>query len=170
MDASVIAAIVGAAGGMVSGAIAAAVTWKAKGVDRLIEDRKLWVTAYDTKFLEQRLIEYKKLWKLTEATSRRHVGQLDRPSAAELARKLTAWYYSDGGMILSESSRDVFFAARNTLEGDPGHEWRKSVVMTFSALRSALCEDMNSRRGPTLTSSETSDIAEDSEKESHAIR
>jgi hypothetical protein len=172
METAVIAAIVGAVGGVVSGVIAALVTLRTKGLDRLIEERKLWVTAYDTKLLEQRLLEYKKLWKLTEASSRRYVAQLDIPTAAALAKDLTSWYYADGGMILSEDARDKFFDARRTLEprGQPGGGWHNDIVKAFSALRTALCEDMNSRRGPTLRNSEGKDIEEDIEQESQAIR
>ena len=106
MEKEVIAALVGAIGGLVSGVVGALATLRAKGVDRLVEDRKLWVGAYDTKLLEQRLAEYKKLWKLTQATSRRHIAELNAAKAGSLAADLTSWYYADGGMVLSEDARE----------------------------------------------------------------
>lgn len=168
MDNNVVAALIGTAGGLISGVIGALVTLRAKGVDRMIEDRKLWVSAYDTKLLEQRLAEYKKLWKLTQPASRRHVAQLDVNAAAQLAKELTSWYYSDGGMVLSEDARDAFFAARESLdltERDTGTKRLEQVVARFSMLRTALCEDMNSRRGPTLRSSENKDMVKAAREE-----
>ncbi len=165
----VVTAVIGAAGGVISGVLGALATLRAKGVDRWIEDRKLWVSAYDTKLLEQRLVEYKKLWKLTQPTSRRHVAELDRAGARRLAGALTSWYYADGGMVMSEVTRDAFFAARESLdvlERDPDSEGlRQQVVERFSMLRTALCEDMNSRRGPTLRVSESKDMAQAAREE-----
>ncbi|MCK4543879.1 MAG: hypothetical protein KAU17_16725, partial [Spirochaetales bacterium] len=74
---AIIIAGIGAIGGLVAGVVGALTTLRAKGVDRLVEDRRLWVTAYDTKLLEERLVEYKKLWKLTEPSSRRNIEDLD---------------------------------------------------------------------------------------------
>jgi hypothetical protein len=37
-------------------------------------------------------------------------------------------------------------------------EWKNEVVNAFSALRTDLCEDMNSRRGPRLRSGEERDM------------
>lgn len=54
----VMAAIVGAVGGLLSGIVAAWATLKAKGLDKHIESTKLWVGTYDTKLLEERLREY----------------------------------------------------------------------------------------------------------------
>jgi len=155
MDPQVTTAIIGALGGLAAGVLAALVTLRAKGVDRLVEDRKLWVSAYDTKLLEQRLEEYKKLWKLTEPTSLRYIADLDFAGASLLAQKLTSWYYSDGGMLLSGDARESFFAAREPLDALPDNkermvEWRAVIVSRFSILRTSLCKDMNSRRGPTL--------------------
>jgi len=161
MDPQVIAATVGAIGGLAAGVFGALVTLRAKGIDRLVEDRKLWVSTYDTKLLEERLVEYKKLWKLTEPTSRRNIHDLDVDSASLLLRDLTSWYYTDGGMVLSGQARDAFFTARGSLElpEDEQHvvQWQDKIVLRFSALRTSLCEDMNSRRGPTLRAGDKKD-------------
>lgn len=66
MEKEVVAAIVGAISGLASGLVATWATMKAKRVDRVIEDMKLWVGAYESKLLENRLQDYRKLWKLTQ--------------------------------------------------------------------------------------------------------
>lgn len=158
MEKEIIAAIVGAIGGLVSCVVGAFVVLWAKRVDRSVEDRKLWVGVYDTKLLEQRLVEYKKLWKLTEPTSGRHIADIDLAKASSLGRDLTSWYYTDGGMLFSNDARNAFFPARAALESSerekPGQQWHENVVSRFSKLRAAICEDMNSRRGPTLRAGE----------------
>ena len=162
MEKEVVSALIGAGSGLIAGVVGVIVALRTKGIDKLIEDRKLWVTAYDTKLLEQRLMEYRKLWRLTEKTSRRYIDQLDFSSANALAKNLTDWYYRDGGIVLSEDARDKFFHARATLEDHgrkPSPHWHTEVVRHFSGLRTALCEDMNSRRGPTLRESEAKDTA-----------
>lgn len=144
----IIAALLGAFGALGVGAIAA---WVAVRVKRLDQ-----IGAYDVKVLEQRLIEYRKLWKLTSATSRRHIASLGASAAGGLTDKMTNWYYEDGGMFLSEGARDAFFAARASLEGhDVGQpSGQQRVVRSFSFLRTALCEDVASRRAPSDPSRE----------------
>ena len=162
MEKEILGALLGALGGLASGAVAAWATMKAKNIDQVLEELKLWVSAYETKLLEQRLADYRKLWKLTESTSRRRIAKLTPQTAKDLADKLTKWYYREGGIVLSEDSRDKFFAARNSLETPQSErksrDWHSKVVDDFSALRTALCEDMNSRRGPRLRSSEEKDM------------
>lgn len=133
---------------------------------------KLWVGAYESKLLEARLHDYRKLWKLTQPTSRRYIDALSDKSATALAEGLTNWYYCDGGIILSEDARDRFFAARESLESPKQRQqinrWHTDVVDAFSALRTALCEDMNSRRGPSLRMGEQKDLALETQIESQA--
>lgn len=58
--------------------------------------------------------------------------------------------------MLSQDARDAFFKARATLDGGSdllGEDaWHDKVTNAFSSLRTSLCEDLNSRRGPTLIS------------------
>jgi|SRR5882672_751393 len=158
MEMEVVAAIVGAIGGIISGTVAAWATIKAKHLDRVVEEVKLWVSAYDTKLLEQRLIDYRKLWRLSEATSSGRISKLNTEAALALAEALTDWYYREGGIVLSAEARDKFLSARGALDSSVrdklGDGWHAEVVGKFSSLRTALCEDMNSRRGPTLRSEE----------------
>ena len=194
MEKEVVAALLGALGGLASGAITAwvamktkridealtmktkqideALTIKTKQMDQAMEELKLWVSAYEARMLEQRLADYRKLWKLTEPTSRRKIATLTSQSASALAEELTEWYYHQGGMVLSDEARDKFFAARGSLEPsrteqDPTR-WHTAVVNAFSFLRTALCEDMNSRRGPRLRGGEDKDLELDARIESQA--
>ncbi len=152
METEIVAAIVGAFGGFISGIVGAYVVLRNKNIDRIVEQQKMWVSAYDTKFLEVRLEEYKKLWKLTKITSHLHIKNLDSTKTLTLADNMTNWYYDDGGMVLSEDARNAFFKARNSL--DTSHD---NISICFSLLRTALCEDMNSRRGPLLVVGENKD-------------
>lgn len=160
METEVIASVLGALGGLASGTVAAWATLRAKRLDKVVEELKLWVSAYDTTLLEQRLKHYQTLWEMTERTSRRHISELDAKGASDLADALTEWYYRNGGIVLSGQARDAFFRARNTLEAQISEKerWQVEIVNSFSSLRTALCEDLNSRRGPTLRFREENDL------------
>lgn len=149
METPVISALLGLAGGLASGSIAAWVGLRGKRLDREVERDKLWVAAYEKTLFESRLPDYRALWALTEQTSRRKIDDLSTAAAKELADELTRWYYRQGGILLTGSARNAYFRARESLEE---YELKSAgnVVRAFSTLRTALCEDLNSRRGPTL--------------------
>ncbi len=156
MDKQILGAVLGIIGVLISAGVAAWVTVKTKRLDHIVEDMKLWVGAYETKLLDERLREYRKLWALTESTSRRRVHALTPDAANALAEQLTGSYYREGGIVLSEEARQEFFDARTSLDdatfaGDTP-KWHSRVVDAFSSLRTALCDDINSRRGPRLRS------------------
>lgn len=136
----ILAALLGAMGVLAAGAFGA---WGGVRVKRLE-----YIAAYDVKILEQRLLEYRKLWKLTEQISQRRVSTLDGPAAAALSERLTLWYYNDGGMFLSASARDSFLKARAALDHLAGGGDHQHVVGSFSSLRTSLCRDVASRRSP----------------------
>lgn len=145
---------------------------KTKQMDHELEKLKLWVASYEAKMLEQRLKDYRELWTLTEATSGRRIGSLTSESASALAEQLTTWYYHEGGIVLSEEARDKYFDARSTLE-PPAKQadlsrWHAAVVDAFSRLRTALCEDLNSRRGPRLRGPEERNLDRDAKIEAKA--
>jgi hypothetical protein len=158
MEKEVLTAMVGAVPVLISCGTVAWVTIKAKRLDRALEEVKLSATTYDTKLLEERLTEYRKLWKLSGLTSRRRVATLTFQQASDLADAITDWYYNEGGFVLSENARTSFFSARNSLESPerdkPGDQWPDAVVSSFSALREVLREDINARRSPILSSGE----------------
>ena len=149
MEASVLAAILGIVGGLASGGVAAWVALRGKRQDREAERDTLWVTAYEKTLFEHRLADYRDLWALTEQTSRRHVTELSVKEAKELAEELTRWYYRKGGILLTSAARKAYFRARASLE-DFEPKSASNVAHAFSALRTSLCEDLNSRKGPTL--------------------
>jgi hypothetical protein len=149
MDAPVLAALLGIVGGLASGAVAAWVGLRGKRLDHEVERDKLWVTAYEKTLFESRLPDYRALWALTEQTSRRKIDSLSKAAADELAEELTLWYYRQGGILLTGAARNAYFRARESLD-DYDPKQPSKVVRTFSSLRTALCEDLNSRKGPTL--------------------
>jgi hypothetical protein len=138
---------------LISGGMSAWVTIKAKRFDRALEELKQLASTYDVKLLEERLIEYRKLWELSGRTSRRRIATLTFQQARDLADAITDWYYNEGGIVLSENAKGSFFSARNSLESPErdrlGDQWRAAVVDRFSALRKFLREDLNAQRGPT---------------------
>lgn len=150
MDTPLLAALLGILGGLASGGLAAWVALRGKRLDHEVERTKLWVSAYEKTLFEQRLNDYRELWGLTERTSRRHVTKLTEEGASELAEELTRWYYRKGGILLTAEARNAFFRARESL-ADSTPERVVQIIEGFSALRTALCEDLNSRRGPTLS-------------------
>ena len=149
METQILAAALGAIGGLVGGSLAAWATLKAKALDRAIEQTKLRVSSFEKTLFEQRLSDYRELWALTEATSRRNVDTLSEATANALASELTHWYYRKGGILLSADARNAYFSARSCLD-----DFTKSnaslVTHEFSTLRTALCDDLNSRQGPTF--------------------
>lgn len=71
-------------------------------------------------------------------------------TATALGDELTRWYYHKGGILLSADARNAFFAARECLDAfEQGKAWL--VTQKFSTLRTTLCDDLNSRQGPTFT-------------------
>lgn len=150
METQLIAAALGTAGGLVAGSLMAWVTLKAKKLDHAVEDTKLRVSAFEKTLFEQRLADYRELWALTEQTSRRNIDSLIASTATKLAHELTCWYYRKGGILLTAEARNAFFIARECLDDfEQQKPWL--VVQKFSVLRTALCDDLNSRQGPTFT-------------------
>jgi hypothetical protein len=110
----------------------------------------------DEALRSQRLELYPKLWSATAAVSRWPRVQVTRGSLEDLHAALRSWYYAMGGLFLSESARarygDVQKLIATLLEhkGDPadvlvvgGYE---ALMKTASALRTALTEDLDTRR------------------------
>jgi hypothetical protein len=155
MESATLAAVVAALAAIISALLAARSASASKRADKEIEATKLWVTAYEKTLLEARLPDYKALWASTEPTSRRHIESLDERTADLLMDELTRWYYQQGGLLLTSNARNAFFHARESLsyfKNDREHLGR--IVGAFSALRTALCEDLNSRTGPSLVGGE----------------
>jgi len=175
MPKEVLAALLGAAGGLISSALLLWTMLRSKMMEQATEREKLWVIAYDTKLLEARLVDYRKLWALTKAASRSHIQDLNPERARSLAADMTDWYY-EGGLLLSALARHEFSTARELLErvdrGSPrsSERWEHDVLRSFGDLRTALCEDLNSRRGPTLIFREEPSTEEEAKAETMMLR
>lgn len=101
---------------------------------------------------QQRLTAFKQLWALSEPLAK--YGRTDPVTLVtpatmeELSRKLRHWYFAQGGMFLTDESRDAYFAfqdalhdaAQGTLERDRplDDEMRETIRMKGSALRTSL--------------------------------
>ncbi len=150
METQLIAAALGTTGGLVAGSLAAWVALRTKKLDHAVEETKLRVSAFEKTLFEQRLADYRELWALTEQTSRRNIDALMASTASALGDELTRWYYRKGGILLSADARNAFFSARKCLDTFE-HENASLITHKFSELRTALCDDLNSRQGPTFT-------------------
>lgn len=110
----------------------------------------------DENLRSERLEVYQKLWDATAAVSRWPRVVVTRGSLDELHGKLRSWYYSEGGLFLSESARERYGDFQElitvilTHKGDAADvlvEDRYTDLMeTASALRTALTEDLDTRR------------------------
>lgn len=155
MEASILAAMVGAIGGLTTGTVGSLIALHLRRQDHAVESQKLWVTAYEKTLLEKRLTAYQALWALTERASRQYVDRLNVASAQVMTDEMTHWYYRDGGILLTASARESFFRARESLSSAQLQPLNQSrIAQAFSALRTALCTDLNSRLGPALEGSD----------------
>ncbi|GAB3589794.1 hypothetical protein GCM10027446_03150 [Angustibacter peucedani] len=67
----------------------------------------------------QRLAAFKKLWALSEPLARYGFSATERQTYASmtaLSIALRHWYFSEGGMFLSDTSRDAYFAFQQAIE------------------------------------------------------
>jgi hypothetical protein len=147
-------ALIGAAIGFISTYLTAVV--------KLRQDLR---AEYDKDLRGRRIPEYIKLWKLTDLFPK--YGRTKDPTAADVREftvSLKDWYFEGGGMLLSKSSRDTYFALQDALGGLPaltlpnGRPLDEAVYERIrkkcSALRTALVEDVGSRRGPVVDDKE----------------
>jgi hypothetical protein len=119
----------------------------------------------------QRLVVYRTLWKSTAAVPRWPRISLTRGGLSTLHRTLRDWYYDEGGLFLSEASRarhgDVqeLIAAMlapggdgadgaDGADGEPTDvataETYTDLMETVSALRTALAQDLDTRRRKSI--------------------
>lgn len=86
---------------------------------------------------EKRLPSYRKLWEITQSTTKARDSDLSMEERKELYDKLCRWYYETGnGIFLSNKTRDLYLSARedlirNTITND-------DITKTFSKLRSEI--------------------------------
>lgn len=114
----------------------------------------------DENLRAERLDVYPTLWSASAAVSRWPRAEVTRGTLVELHRTLRSWYYARGGLFLSESARarygDVqeLIAALLTHDADPADVLAPAgytdLMETASALRTALTEDLDTRRRKSL--------------------
>jgi hypothetical protein len=118
-----------------------------------------WIGAragIDENLRSERLEVYPKLWNTTAAVSRWPRVVVTRGSLEELHGELRSWYYSKGGLFLSKSARARYgdfqelITAILTHKGDAAdvlvEDPYTDLMETASALRTALTEDLDTRR------------------------
>jgi hypothetical protein len=120
-----------------------------------------WINAragIDENLRTQRLENYPDLWASTAAVSRWPRSTVHRWNLDDLHRTLRSWYYGKGGLFLSEQSRARYgdlqeLIAALVTANDRGAaidvlapDAYTDLMETASALRTALTEDLDTRR------------------------
>jgi hypothetical protein len=114
----------------------------------------------DENLRDKRLAVYPALWTVSGAFSRWPEQTVTREALEKLHQDLRSWYYADGGIFLSETARarygDVQELIAELLKDGGGphdvleHASYTDLKLTASAMRTALTEDLNTRRRPSL--------------------
>lgn len=112
--------------------------------------------ASDAALRERRLGAYSQLWQLTGAFPKNPEGeQLEPAKIANLLQELNGWYFSIGGLVLSNDARQAYFLLIETLRGvrrtllSSTAQCGGMYVSAYAAasdLRAALAADVGSRR------------------------
>jgi hypothetical protein len=114
----------------------------------------------DENLRTERLKLYPTLWSATAAVSRWPRAEVTRGGLEELHRTVRSWYYTEGGLFLSESARARYGDVQELIAALLEHDARVGEVLakdgyddlmeTASALRTALTEDLDTRRRKSL--------------------
>lgn len=114
---------------------------------------------YDKKLQEERLEVYKDLWAMMEPFARYSRDPVTLDVISDLSDKSRTWYFKTGGIYLTESSREPYFAWKRQLEklmdeGDQAGDGKAGIsdetlgalVNAGSRLRVALADDIGTKR------------------------
>ncbi len=135
----------------------------ASTVTMFLKFRKDLEAKYDLDLRARRIVAYKELWKHLQPLAKYSPpGPVTHQTLQNLSENLRQWYFEEGGLFLSESSRDSYFALqdeirglfRNSdqLEGKPLAEPIYELVRSkSSALRTALTRDVGTRKGSQIS-------------------
>ncbi|TVZ41905.1 hypothetical protein P886_1256 [Alteromonadaceae bacterium 2753L.S.0a.02] len=86
---------------------------------------------------ERRLPSYRKLWEITQPTSRAREQALTPQERKELYVALWQWYYEAGnGIFLSNETRELYLDAREALIRESTEN--SDIIKLFSGLRTAI--------------------------------
>lgn len=117
---------------------------------------------YDTDLRDKRIPQYLELWKLLEDLAKyARPKQLTFDDLRILTASLRQWYFEKGGLFLSDKSRDAYFALQDKIKAvsdrdkSPQSEVDETTYemlrKTGSALRTALTQDVGTRKAPQLS-------------------
>ena len=143
----------------IAGALLGAVTTYLVAVLKL---RRELEYKYDTDLRDKRIPQYLELWKLlVDLAKYARPKQLTFDDLYKLTASLRQWYFEQGGLFLSEKSRDTYFALQDAIKkvldakGQPGgttvdEETYEDLRKSGSDLRTALTRDVGTRKSPKL--------------------
>lgn len=152
MEDKILAALIGAFAGIVTTYLGAILKFRV--------DLK---SQYDKDLRDKRIMQYTDLWRLTSALPKY---AREKPITQQDLQRLTValrdWYFTKGGIYLSDASRDAYFAMKEELKAvvnslepievavvdEPAYEQLRSKVST---LRSALVRDVGTRKASELS-------------------
>lgn len=122
-----------------------------------------WITAragIDEELRAQRLTAYPPLWEATSLLSRWPRNDVSREALEDLHREMRGWYYDTGGLFLSERSRARYGEVQELAGALLGVDAAAAATLlptayadlmdTASSLRTALTQDLDTRRRTTL--------------------
>jgi hypothetical protein len=123
--------------------------------------RKELGAQYDKDLRADRLKCYATLWKHTEVLANYSPpGPVNYRAIAKLSADLRGWYFGEGGIFLSETAREAYFALQKALTAlpatgageyaEPSEANVKTLRAVASTLRTALTADVGSRSKPLL--------------------
>jgi hypothetical protein len=124
----------------------------------ILKFRKDLEAKYDITLRDQRITVYSDLWKRLQPFAKYSPPRAATyQSVRELSADLRAWYFEAGGLFLSESSRDSYFALQDKLEevlkkptlepiGMLSEETREEIRQKGSTLRTRLAKDVGTRQ------------------------
>lgn len=143
--------------GVVSALLGALATY----VFAVLKLRKELEYKYDTDLRDKRIPQYLALWMLLEVLAKyARPRQLTFEDLRQLSVSLREWYFQQGGLFLSDKSRDDYFALQDgitdVLAGDfsPKAEVDEAIYETLrakgSTLRTAMTQDVGTRKAPQI--------------------
>ena len=123
--------------------------------------RKDLEAAYDKDLRERRLLVYRSLWAYLEPLAKyARPGPVSGAVLRQLSEHLRHWYFADGGLYLSDDTRDAYFklqeALVNYLAGcmdehqDLGESEFEVIRQSGSCLRTWMAKDLGTRRRPMV--------------------
>jgi hypothetical protein len=127
-------------------------------VTAILKLRKDLEAKYDIDLRDKRIDVYKELWKRLQPLARYSPpAPVTYKKVQELLVDLRAWYFETGGLFLSISSRDAYFALMDKLEevlnSNTGqldvalsHDIHVKLRQKSSTLRTHLAKDVGTRQ------------------------